>query len=245
MKKTKTLGMIAAVPFEGNRIARNLVGATVSSIGGLTWHSGRLGRVDIVYVISGIGKANAAHAATALIHYFSPALVVNFGIGGAYPSSGLKPGDIAVASKEVYADEGVLLRSGFHDLKLINIPLLKMGRRQYFNEFPLDSGLAETMLISAVQAGFRTLEGTFATVSTCTGTKKRAWELSRRFGAICENMEGAAVAHICLFHGVPSVEVRGISNTAQERDVSKWNIRLASVNCQRSVMEFVHAFNRW
>ncbi len=243
MKKTKTLGLTAAVPFEGNLIVRNLKGAKVRSIGGLTWHSGRIGRTRIVYVISGIGKTNAAHAATSLIHYFSPALVVNFGIGGAYPSSGLKLGDIAVASKEVYADEGVLLRSGFHDLKLINIPLIKMGRRLYFNEFPLDSGLAETMLKSATQAGSRALEGIFATVSTCTGTKKRARELSRRFGAICENMEGAAVAHSCLIHGVPFVEVRGISNKVQERDISKWDIRSASSNCQRSVMEFVRAFN--
>jgi len=239
MKRTKTLGMIAAVPLEGNTISRNLRGAMVRSTGGLTWHSGRLGRADIVYVVSGIGKTNAAHAATALIHYYSPALVVNFGIGGAYPSSGLQTGDIAVASKEVYADEGILLQSGFHDLKLINIPLLKIGRRQYFNEFPLDTGLGETMMKAATTAGFRAVEGIFATVSTCTGTKKRARELSKKFGAICENMEGAAVAHSCLIHGVPSVEVRGISNIVQERDMSKWTIRSASGNCQRTVIEFV------
>ena len=235
--------MIAAVPFEGNMIARNLKGVGVRSTGGLTWRSGRLGRADIVYVFSGIGKTNAAHAAAALIHYYSPALVVNFGIGGAYPSSGLQTGDIAVASKEVYADEGVLLQSGFHDLRLINIPLLKIGRRQYFNEFPLDAGLGETMMKAAMQAGFRAVKGTFATVSTCTGTEKRAGELSKRFGAICENMEGAAVAHSCLIYGIPSVEVRGISNIVQERDMSKCTIRSASSNCQRTVIEFAHAFN--
>lgn len=235
--------MIAAVPSEGNTIARNLKGAAARSAGGLTWHSGKLGRADIVYVVSGIGKTNAAHAATALIQYYSPALVINFGIGGAYPSSGLNQGDIAVASKEVYADEGVLLRSGFHDLKLINIPLLKIGRRRYFNEFPLDTGLRDNMMKAATAAGFRAMEGIFATVSTCTGTKKRAEELSRRFGAICENMEGAAVAHSCLIYGVPTVEVRGISNIAQERDASKWTIRAASGNCQRIVTEFVNAIN--
>jgi len=148
-----------------------------------------------------------------------------------------------VASKEVYADEGVLLQSGFHDLKVINIPLLKIGRRQYFNEFPLDTGLLKTMMKAATQAGFRAVGGIFATVSTCTGTKKRAGELSKRFGAICENMEGAAVAHSCLIHGVPSVEVRGISNIVQERDMSKWTVRSASGNCQRTVIEFVRAFN--
>jgi futalosine hydrolase len=243
MGKNKTLGMITAVPLEGRIIARNLKGAREKSAGGLTWYTGRLGRAEIVYVVSGIGKTNASHAATVLIQNYSPFLVVNFGIGGAYPSSGLKPGDIAVASKEVYADEGVLLKNGFHTLQLIDIPLLKTGQRKYFNEFPLDRRLCETMTTAADAAGFRALEGVFATVSTCTGTKKRAEELSKRFGAICENMEGAAVAHNCLLYGIPFVEVRGISNIAQERDTSKWDIRSASGSCQRTVIKFVNLSN--
>jgi futalosine hydrolase len=241
MKKNKTLGMIAAVPLEGDIIARNLEGAREKSAGGLTWHTGRLGRHEIVCVVSGIGKTNAAHAATVLIQNFSPCLAVNFGIGGAYPSSGLALGDIAVASKEVYADEGVLLKSGFRTLELVDIPLLKAGRRRYFNEFPIDSGLSVKMMEAATAAGFRARRGTFATVSTCTGTRKRAEELSKRFGAICENMEGAAVAHICVIYSIPCVEVRGISNIVKERDISKWDIRPASVNCQKTVIEFACA----
>jgi futalosine hydrolase len=56
-------------------------------------------------------------------------------------------------------------------------------------------------------------------------------------------MEGAAVAHSCLIYGIPSAEVRGISNIAQERDMSKWTIRSAYCNCQRTVMEFVNTVN--
>lgn len=241
MKKNKTLGMIVAVPFEGNIIARNLKGAREKSAGGLTWQTGSLGRSEIVYVISGIGKTNAAHAATVLIQNFSPSIVVNLGIGGAYPSSGLKLGDIAVASKEVYADEGVLLKGGFRTLQLMDIPLLKTGRRRYFNEFPVDAGLGGKMMEAAMAGGFRARKGIFATVSTCTGTRKRAEELSKRFGAICENMEGAAVAHNCLIYGIPFVEVRGISNIAKERDTSKWEIKPASINCQKTVIEFICA----
>lgn len=231
--------MIAAVPVEGNIIARGLKCAREKSSAGLTWQTGRLGRYEIVYVVSGIGKTNAAHAATVLIQNFSPSMVVNFGIGGAYPSSGLKTGDIAVASKEVYADEGVLLKDSFQTLKLIGIPLLKIGRRRYFNEFPTDLELARKMMEASNACGLRALKGVFATVSTCTGTKKRAGELSKRFGAICENMEGAAIAHNCLIYGIPFVEVRGISNIAKERDIFEWKIGPASINCQKTVIEFI------
>jgi futalosine hydrolase len=241
MEKNKTLGMIAAVPVEVNIIARNLKGAREKSSGGLTWHTGRLGRTEIVCAVSGVGKTNAARAATLLIQDFSPCIVVNFGIGGAYPSSGLKLGDIAVASKEVYADEGVLLKGGFHTLELMDIPLVKMGRLRYFNEFPVDPELAGTMMEAAMAGGFGVRKGIFATVSTCTGTRKRAEELSKRFGAICENMEGAAVAHNCLIQRIPFIEVRGISNIAKERDTSKWEIRPASINCQKTIIEFVCA----
>lgn len=241
MKKNKTLGMIVAVPLEVDIIARSLKGARGKSPGGLTWHTGRLGRFETVSVVSGIGKTNAAHAATVLIRNFSPSLVVNFGIGGSYPSLGLKLGDIAVASKEVYADEGVLLKGGFRTLQLIDIPLFKTGRRRYFNEFPVDAGLSGQMMEAARVGGFRAREGIFATVSTCTGTRERAEELSKRFDAICENMEGAAVAHNCLIYGIPFVEVRGISNIAQQRDTSKWEVRPASIHCQKTVIEFVCA----
>jgi len=79
------------------------------------------------------------------------------------------------------------------------------------------------------------------TVSACTGTRKRAIELEHRFGAICENMEGAAIAHICTLYGVPVIEMRGISNIVEDRDRSKWNITLAAENCQKAALECIRA----
>jgi len=40
-------------------------------------------------------------------------------------------------------------------------------------------------------------------------------------------MEGAAVAHICSMYGIPVIEIRGISNIIEDRDMKKWNIPLA------------------
>ncbi|GFP22068.1 futalosine hydrolase, partial [Candidatus Hakubella thermalkaliphila] len=97
-----------------------------------------IGKTNIIHIISGIGKTNAAHAATLLIEKFSPSAVINFGIGGAYPSANLRAGDIAIADKEIYGDEGLWLKDGFHKTDEIGIPLLKKDRKKYFNEFPLD-----------------------------------------------------------------------------------------------------------
>jgi futalosine hydrolase len=185
-----------------------------------------------------MGKTNAAHAVTVLIEKFFPSCIVNFGIGGAYPSSGLKVGDIAVASKEVYADEGVLLKDGLYSFEITGIPLLKVRGRKYFNEFSADKRLSRLALkASGTVAPCK--PGVFLTVSACTGTRKRAGELAEKFGPICENMEGAAVAHICRIYGIPFVGIRGISNIVEDRNMKKWDIELAAENCQKAVLHFL------
>jgi futalosine hydrolase len=238
LEKKNIIGMISAVPFEGGLFVKKLKLLRGGISGQPAVYLGRAFDHALIYAISGIGKTNAAHSATILIHKYRPAIVMNFGIGGAYPSSGLDVGEIAIASKEVYADEGVGLKDGFHTLETVGIPLLRKGGRRYFNEFPLDKSLS-LAAFSASRSLFNSKRGTFSTVSTCTGTAIRASELAGRFRAICENMEGAAVAHICCLYGIPCVEIRSISNIAGERDTSKWDVRLASENCQEAVIAFL------
>lgn len=207
-------------------------------LGHLVFYTGKVRGKDVVYSISGIGKTNAAHATGLLVQNYSPALIVNFGIGGAYPGKGLKVGDIAVASKEIYADEGVLLKDGFHPLNLIGIPLVSLPRKRVFNEFPLDRNLGKGVL-SASRHIANAQSGIFNTVSLCTGTAKRAKELAEKFDAVCENMEGAAIAHLCCLYRIPCAELRGISNVVEDRDTSKWDIKLAAENSQRALIEFL------
>jgi futalosine hydrolase len=243
MRKKKAVGIIVAVEAEGDLVAGRLKPASRRPTGPVEFRTGAINDTPVVYSVSGLGKTNAAHCATSLILNFAPSIVIHFGVGGAYPASGLMPGDIAVATKEVYADEGVLLGDGFHPLEFIGIPLVKTAGRKYYNEFPLDASPRRVMLRAAKAAGLRAAEGVFTTVSTCTGTRKRAAELAGRYGAICENMEGAAVAHICRMYKMPCVEVRGISNIVEGRDLSKWDIPLASRNCQKAVTGFLDPAN--
>lgn len=233
-------GLVSATEKESRAILKTLRRIKDKSLA-LPVYQGKIGKTNIIHIISGIGKTNAAHAATLLIEKFSPSAVVNFGIGGAYPSANLRVGDIAIADKEIYGDEGLWLKDGFHKADAIGIPLFKKGRKKYFNEFPLDKNLMQkavkfsglvtrhSPLVTEVKSG------TFVTVSTVTGTDKRARELEKRFNAICENMEGAAVAHVCAMYGIPMLEVKGISNIVEDRDRSKWDIKTAAENCQKTV----------
>lgn len=239
------VGLISAVRSEGSFLARRLNLRRSHPAHHVPSFIGKMDGARIIYSLSGMGKTNAAHAATVLIREYSPSLMINFGIGGAYPSSELAVGDIMVAETEIYGDEGVLDKEGFHGTDYIGIPFLNRGRKKYFNEFDLDRGLAEAATGSARDA-FRGIadtpkvwSGRFVTVSTCTGTRKRAVELRKMWRAICENMEGAAIAHICELHGVPMIEIRGVSNLVGDRDTSAWDVKLASRNCCEAVMQLL------
>ncbi len=244
------IALISSVPEEGRLLIRHLKKKSLAA--GKPVYRGRIHGREVVYMVSGMGKANAAHAATFLIEEFSPGMLVLFGVGGAYPSSGLEVGDIAIGSKEVYGDEGVLTADGFHGTEFIGIPLARRSGRRYFNEFPFNRKLVAEALKSGERLavthsplarkgkrGAKVKSGTFVTVSTCTGTGKRAQELQKRFGAICENMEGASAAHVCALYGTPMMEIRGISNNVGDRDRARWEIGSAAENCQKTVLEIL------
>ena len=236
------ISLISSSTEEGKLVMGQLKKKSVE--GGKLLYSGNIHGKNVVYIISGMGKVNAAHAATILFEKFSPRVLILFGVGGAYPSSGLRVGDIAVAEKELYGDEGVITLEGFQGTHYMGIPLAETGRKKYFNEFVLDKELTGKALESLGQpyaGSIAARSGKFITVSTCTGTRRRARELQRRFGGICENMEGAAAAHICALYGVRMGEIRGISNIVEDRDRTKWDIKLAAENCQKVVMNVLRA----
>lgn len=232
------IGIIASILSEGMMFSNKFKPAGETLPGHPAFKGGIIAGNRVFFGVSGLGKTNAAHAATVLIEKFSPSCIVSFGIGGTYLSSGLRVGDIAVAEKEVYADEGVLLKDGLHSFEITGIPLLKVRGRKYFNEFPADKRLGRQALKAACAIA-HSKSGVFLTVSACTGTGKRAAELAGKFDPICENMEGAAIAHICRIYGIPFVEIRGISNIVEDRNMKKWNIKLAAENCQKAVLHFL------
>lgn len=237
------IGLISSIPIEGKIIRRNLSNIHEDVYCGLTIQKGTILDKSVVYLISGIGKTNASRGTTFLIEKFSPKIIINIGVGGAYPWSGLRAGDIAIAEKEIYGDEGILLRDGFHTAEMIGIPFLVKAQKKYFNEFPQDKKLLKIAIrvsrVSSHVSHITVRSGPFLTLSTCTGTVRRAKEIEKTFHAICENMEGAAIAHVCLSCEIPMVEIRGISNVVGERNKEKWNISLAAEHCQQVVLELL------
>jgi len=55
--------------------------------------------------------------------------------------------------------------------------------------------------------------------------------LARQHQALCENMEGAAVARVCQQFGLPLLELRCISNLVEDRNLQNWQLKQACTRC--------------
>ncbi len=173
-------------------------------------------------LVTGVGKVNAAGA---LASVFSPSghtsghkVVVSLGVAGALPGSGLSIGNVVVALRSVYADEGVLTPEGFSDCEAMGFalgPTMEGG------------GVMHDAEVVAVLGRHADRVGVIATVSTCSGTDAGAAIVARRTGAIAEAMEGAAIGHVAARLGIRSAEVRAISNTTGDRAGQVWDLAAA------------------
>ena len=191
---------------------------------------------SIVFSHCGIGKVNAAHLTTVIherndIDYF-----ILFGVGGAYSDAAV--GDVVVARSESYGEEGVIIGEGWKPMDFTGFALLKK-ETEYFNTFPMDRKLMQLAINASEDVGLHAIPGNFITVSQCSGTNVSGEIMQKRFNGLCENMEGAAVAHICAIYDIPMVEIRGISNMIGDRNLKKWNIPLAASNCNKAVSEII------
>lgn len=173
---------------------------------------------SIAVAVTGVGVPVTLLTLPPLLTALRPALVLNIGIAGAYPNSGLALGAVAMARSEILGDIGFELPAtpGF----------------RHVADAPF--GGAYRRLSMHLAGGFRSgpngsqcVEADACTVNACTGTLRTGLMRERLFGVEMESMEGAAVAMACDAAGVPACEVRAISNIAANRDMKPENIKLA------------------
>lgn len=235
------LALVCSVELEAHALEAALTDAHRVEVGRRPGTRGRLGSVPVLVLPVGMGKTNAAQGLTALLERHAVRGVIGFGVGGAYPGSGLHVGDLALATREIYGDEGVHTREGWISTREIGIPLLQRGEACAFNEFPLQPERVEGARSVLAGRGWKVAAGPFVTVSCCSGTGQRGAELAERFGAICESMEGAAYAHVAAHYEVPLLEVRGISNLVEDRDLTRWRLRdAAAAACEAVALLAAH-----
>ena len=240
--------LVAALAREGDILLTQLRITQSIACNGLEILIGTLAERNVLVAFSGLGKINAAGAIATILTRFDVSRVWMWGSAGLYPHAGANLTHLALASEEILGDEGVLTLSSWQPLDAIGIPLLETGHGPVYNRIPIDQvelERAQCLLGRWHPADFipSINVGPFVTVSGVSGSLARARLLGKRFGALCENMEGGAAAQVCLSHGVPFFEIRGISNWAGDRNKRRWYLQESLNNCQKALLYLLDAWD--
>lgn len=154
----------------------------------------------------GVGPVEAALRTARKLAMTPYDLVVNAGIGGAFPGRA-RVGDAVLVTSETYADFGL---EGGGELAVPPGTLVDVAH-------------ADATLLARLGDEPALPRGTAITVSAVTATAATGERLAARYGAAVESMEGFAVMRAATLAGVAALEVRGISNYVGERARSAWD----------------------
>ncbi|MDI6687031.1 MAG: futalosine hydrolase [Desulfobacterales bacterium] len=233
----------AAVYDELSALIDRVEKPVVSKAGGRKIVSGHIGGKPVRLLVTGPGLVNAVQALTAAIEDLMPSLIIQTGCAGAFKWSGLKIGDIGIATEEIDVNLGIEPESGDGPLNELPFSLINTRGLDIKNRYRLDYELAnlafKTIEKDYADKNIGLIKGTFITVSTITATDMRAEKLYKQFKPCMEGMEGSGAAHLAIYYNIPFLEIRSASNMVGKRDTGAWNLTLAFERAAMAVFAFI------
>ena len=199
----KIIGIISALKIEAEGLKALMENAEVTKKAGLEFVSGKIFDKDVVLLESGSGKVNAAVGTQIMIDLYKPDVIINSGIAGSLVKD-LLIGDIVISSDCVEHD--------------INRTALEEPRGQiWFTDekridIPADQEVSEKLAECCSGLGSRVRIGRVATGDMFIVYRRQREFIALEFGALCCEMEGGAVGHVCYMNGVPFTILRSISD---------------------------------
>ena len=197
------IGIIAAMPEELVYLIQHLDDASVEKVLGHSYHTGKIGSVELVLVESGIGKVMSAMSVAILADHFQVDAVINTGSAGAVASE-IAVGEVVIADKLAYHDVDVTA-FGYDYGQMAQQPL-------YFE--------SDKKFISLIQESLSKLDQTWHLGLIATGDSFVAGEdkiraIKEHFPQVLAvEMEGAAIAQAAQALNLPFLVVRAMSDNA-------------------------------
>ncbi len=199
------IGIIGAMEQEVSYLISQMESPKTQVFHSIAFVSGSLLGKPAVIAKAGVGKVNAALTAQAMCFLYHPSLIINTGVAGAI-GEGLKVGDAVISDKLVEHDM---------DTTPVGDPygLLTLGNENRV-DIPADRNACKQLFASAQAIGLTAYVGTVATGDQFIATREQKERISRLFGALCCEMEGAAIAHACYLAKTPFCVLRVLSDSA-------------------------------
>lgn len=197
------IGIIAAMPEELVYLLQHLEESKEEKVLDNSYHTGKIGNVELVLVESGIGKVMSAMSVAVLADHFQVDAVINTGSAGAL-AEGISVGDVVIAEKLAYHDVDVTA-FGYEYGQMAQQPL-------YFE--------SDKKFVKLIQESLSKLNqnwhlGLIVTGDSFIAGEGKIAEIKGHFPQVLAvEMEGAAIAQAAHALNLPFLVVRAMSDNA-------------------------------
>lgn len=202
------LGIIGAMKVEVETLLGEMENKTALEKAGSTFYEGTLAGLPVVVVQCGVGKVNAALCVQILCDCFGVTHIVNTGVAGSLCAE-LDIGDLVVSRDVMYHDfDCHVLNDSYRVGQVPGLDVLA---------FPADDALLGFAFAAAeaVNPG-HTKIGRITSGDQFICQKEQKEQIIAVTGAMCTEMEGAAIAQTAYRNTVPFVILRAISDKADD-----------------------------
>ena len=186
------IGIIGAMDIEVEELINSMEEIKKETISSIDFYEGKIQNKNVVVAKCGVGKVHAAVCTQTMILKYAPDAIINTGVAGSL-SPDLDIADIVISDGVVQHDFDI---SSFgHPVGLISgLDLVKITCNEE--------------LVKKLENAAKTLEDTHVAVGTVASgdqficSKEKKDYIVDNFNALCTEMEGAAIGHVCYINNV-------------------------------------------
>ncbi|MFC4558897.1 5'-methylthioadenosine/S-adenosylhomocysteine nucleosidase [Virgibacillus kekensis] len=225
-----TIGIIGAMDEEIALLRNEMRDTSEEEVANCLLIQGTLHGRNVVLLKSGIGKVNAALAATILHERFAPTHIINTGSAGGF-SNELEVGDVVISTQVVHHDVDVTAFEYAYG-QVPSMPAM------YAADTELVAKAAHA--IKALNLNYQ--EGIIATGDSFMADPARVDFVRGKFPTmIAAEMEAAAIAQVCYQYNKPFVIIRALSDIAGKESSISFEAFLdkASKNAADLIMKII------
>ena len=219
-----TIGLVYAMTLEIESLLTNENAQPLQTVAGVPFY--RI-RDNVIACAGGVGKVNAAMATQLMISLYQPDLILNAGVAGCFAHAEI--GDLVLAEQFMQ-----------HDFDTSNI-----GDPEGFvstvncTYFPTSDFEKAKAAMDKVGMPYRT--GLVTTGDWFGVDCDRARHIADTFHPLLCEMEGCAIAQVCMRNGVKFMSLKSVSDCLFEHHDFYFNFPTAMKDLNRVVVQFIDA----
>ena len=188
-------------------------------------------RVPVDLLITGPGMVATAYGLGRIRGLHEYTLVVNAGIAGSFSTS-RKIGEVLLIAADCFIELGCAMPTPFRPM--YSMPMAQPYRPAWvssenviYNDPPALESLSTLSSVNGITVNY--MSGGFPLES----------QLPENYSVETESMEGAAFFWACKMAGIPSVQIRSVSNYIGSTEPC-WNIPLAVKSLNETLLALIH-----